>query len=85
MTAFLNFHVFAAARGEGLHPKLRLLFQRAAMSPASEVAMRHDGFVQSGPDPASEIVPERVNASVFPRAWRGASHQIDQTILERKG
>jgi hypothetical protein len=55
------------------------------MSPASEVAMRHDGFVQSGPDPASEIVPERVNASVFPRAWRGASHQIDQTILERKG
>jgi hypothetical protein len=40
MTAFLNFHAFAAARGEGLHPKLRLLFERAAASPASDVAIR---------------------------------------------
>jgi hypothetical protein len=68
MTTFLNFHVFAAARGEGLHPKLRLLFERAATSPVSDVAIRHDGLLQSGPDPASEIVPERVNASVFPQA-----------------
>jgi hypothetical protein len=39
MTAFLNFHAFAAARGEGLHPKLRLLFERAAASPASDVTI----------------------------------------------
>jgi hypothetical protein len=26
MTNFLNFDVFAAARGEGLHPELRLLW-----------------------------------------------------------
>jgi hypothetical protein len=85
MTAFLNFHALAAARGEGLHPKLRLLFERAATSPASEVAVRHDGFLQSGLDPDSEIAPERVNVSVLPRAWRGASRQIDQAVLERKG
>jgi hypothetical protein len=36
MTTFLNFHAFAAARGEGLHPELRLLFERAATSPVSE-------------------------------------------------
>jgi hypothetical protein len=58
MTAFLKFHAFAAARGEGLHPELRLLFERAAMSPVSELATRHDGLLQSGPDPISEIAPE---------------------------
>jgi hypothetical protein len=67
MTNFLNFHVLAAARGEGLRPELRLLFERAATSPASDVAIRRDGFLQSGPDPASEIVPERVNVSLFPQ------------------
>jgi hypothetical protein len=66
MTTLLNFHAFAAARGEGLHPELRLFFERAAMSPVSDVVIRHDGLLQSGPDPAAEIVPERVNASLFP-------------------
>ena len=65
MTAFLNFHALAAARGEGLHPELRLLFERGARSPVSDVAMRHDGLLQSGPDPASETVPERVSVSLF--------------------
>lgn len=68
MTTFLNFHVFAATRGEGLHPELRLLFERAATSPVSDVAIRHDGLLQSGPDPAAEIMPERVNVSPFPQA-----------------
>ena len=68
MTTFLNLHVFAAARGEGFHPELRLLFERAATSPVSEVATRHDGLLQSGPDPVSEIASERVNVSVFPQA-----------------
>jgi hypothetical protein len=67
MTTFLNFNAFAAARGEGLRPELRLLFERAARSPFSDVAIRHDGLLQSGPDPASEIVPERVNVSLFPQ------------------
>jgi hypothetical protein len=65
MTSFLNLHAFAAARGEGLHPKLRLLFERAATSPASDVVIRRDGFLQSGPNPTSEAAPERVNVSLF--------------------
>ena len=65
MTTFLNFHAFAAARGEGLHPELRLLFERAATSSVSDVVIRHDGLLQSGPGPAAEIVPERVNVSLF--------------------
>ncbi|MHB8268712.1 hypothetical protein [Bradyrhizobium sp.] len=68
MTNFLNFHVLAAARGEGLRPELRLLFERAATSPDSDVVIRRDGLLQSGPDPASEIAPERVNVSLFPQA-----------------
>ena len=65
MTTFLNFHAFAAARGEGLHPQLRLLFERAATSPVSDLVIRQDGLLQSGPDPVSETVPERVNVSLF--------------------
>jgi hypothetical protein len=53
MTTFLNFHAFAATRGEGLHPQLRLLFERAATSPVSDLVIRHDGLLQSGPDPVS--------------------------------
>jgi hypothetical protein len=68
MTNFLNFHVFAEARGEGLRPELRLLFERAATSPVSDIVMRHDGFLQSGPDPASETAPDLVNVSLFPQA-----------------
>jgi hypothetical protein len=67
MTAFLDFHAFAAARGEGLHPKLRLLFERAATSPVFDAAIRPDGLLQSGPDPASETAPDRVNVSIFPQ------------------
>jgi hypothetical protein len=66
MTSFLNFHAFAATRGEGLHPKLRLLFERAA-SPAADVAVGTKGLLQSGPDPASETAPDRVNVSGFPQ------------------
>jgi hypothetical protein len=67
MTAFLNFHALAAARGEGLHPKLRLLFERAAASPASDVAIRPASRMQSAPGPASETAPDRVNVSVLPQ------------------
>jgi len=67
MTTLLNFHLLAAARGEGLHPKLRLLFERAATSPVADVAIRLDGLLQSGPDPVSETVPERVSVSLFPQ------------------
>jgi hypothetical protein len=79
MTTFLNFDALAAARGEGLRPELRLLFERAATSPFADAAVRHDGMLQSGPDPASEIVKRRASVSPFPQAL---VRQTDQTNRE---
>ena len=65
---FHQFSILAASRGEGLHPKLRALLERAATSPFSEVSMRRDGLIQAGPSPNSEVVSSRVNVTLFPRA-----------------
>jgi hypothetical protein len=54
MSSFRQFDAFAAARGEGLHPKLRSLLDRTAASPRAELTVRIDGMLQAGPDPASE-------------------------------
>jgi hypothetical protein len=67
MCSFQQFNAFAASRDEGLHPKLRALPERAAKSPFWEVSLRHDGLVQAGPDPESEIAPARVNVVLFSR------------------
>ena len=67
MTLFHQFSVFAASRGEGLHPKLRTLLERAAASPFSEVSMRCDGMIQAGPYPDSEVVSSRVNVTPLSR------------------
>ena len=53
-----NFNAIAAARGDGLDPKLRELLERAANPPHSEVVVRSDGMLQAGPNPGSrEAVP----------------------------
>ena len=62
-----QFSVFAARRGEGLHPKLRALLGRAAVSPFSMISIRHDGLIQAGPNPDSEIIPSRVEVALFSR------------------
>jgi hypothetical protein len=67
MTYFHQFSAFAASRGEGLHPKLRTLFERAADSRFSEVSMRHDCLIQAGPSPDSEVVSSQVNVTLFSR------------------
>src|SRR5437667_10036078 len=67
MTFFHQFSVFAASRSEGLHPKLQALLERAAASPFSEVSMRHDGLIQAGPSPDSEVVSSRVNVTLYSR------------------
>jgi hypothetical protein len=67
MTSFRQFSVFAASRNEGLHPKLQALLERAAASPFSEVSIRHDGLIQAGPSPDSEVVSSRVNVTPFSR------------------
>ena len=52
-----KFHSIAALCGDGLRPVLRELFDRLAVDPNSELFVRHDGTLQSGPDPKSEATP----------------------------
>jgi hypothetical protein len=49
-----KFHSIAALCGDGLRPELQALFDRLAVDPHSELFVRGDGMVQSGPDPVSE-------------------------------
>jgi hypothetical protein len=67
MTIFHQFNTFAASRGEGLHPKLRALFERTAASPFSEISTRRDGLIQAGPSPDSEVVSPRAEVTLFSR------------------
>jgi hypothetical protein len=67
MALFNQFNILAESRGEGLHPKLRALLERAAASPFSEVSVRHDGLIQAGPSPNSEVVSSRANVTLFSR------------------
>jgi hypothetical protein len=61
-----RFHSIAALGGDGLRPELRALFDRLAVDPHSELFIRRDGMIQSGPDPVSEtadvvaVVPKKV-------------------------
>jgi hypothetical protein len=65
MTSSNQFNAFAAARGEGLHPKLRELFERTAASPSSAVVTRHDGMLQAGPSPRSGMVASQGSVTSF--------------------
>jgi hypothetical protein len=49
-----KFHSIAALCGDGLRPELRDLFGRLAVDSRSELFVRSDGMVESGPDPVSE-------------------------------
>jgi hypothetical protein len=60
-----SINAFAASRGEGLHPKLHALLERASACPLSEVSTRPDGLIQAGPDPEAEIVSSPVNVILF--------------------
>jgi hypothetical protein len=61
-----KFHSIAALCGDGLRPELQALFDRLAIDRHSELFVRSDGMLQSGPDPVSETtknvpaVPKRV-------------------------
>ena len=57
MTAFRKFHSIAALCGDGLRPELQALFERLAVDPHSELFVRVDGMMQSGPDPVSDDRP----------------------------
>jgi hypothetical protein len=53
MSSYLKFHSIAALRGDGLRPELRALFERLAVDPHSQLFVRAEGMLQSGPDPVS--------------------------------
>jgi hypothetical protein len=63
-----TFLAFAAARGDGLHPRLRELLERTAANPSAVLTTRHDGMLQAGPNPASEM---GVDTHVTPFSGRG--------------
>ena len=51
MPALRKVHSIAALCGDGLRPELQALFERLAVDPRTELFVRNDGMVQSGPDP----------------------------------
>jgi hypothetical protein len=57
MPALCKFHSIAALCGDGLRPELQALFERLAVDPHSELFVRGDGMVQSGPDPIPALAP----------------------------
>jgi hypothetical protein len=79
MTSSNRFNAFTASRGEGLHPKLRDLLERTAASPFSEVSIRHDGMLQAGPNPASEMMASRGTVTSFTHENRRAAsaHEVE--------
>ena len=58
LVAAADFSAFAASRGDGLHPRLRELFDRTVTVSFSEVTIRPDGMLQAGPDPGSAKLQE---------------------------
>ena len=74
-----KFHSIAALCGDGLRPELAALFERLAVDPHSELFVRGDGMVQSGPDPIGAKAPlsraiseiRRSNAEGVPRLAAG--------------
>src|SRR5207237_380119 len=81
--SFHQFSALAASRNEGLHPKLRALFERAAASPFSEVSMRSDGMIQAGPSPDSEVASSRGTSRRF-RESRPASPLIKSVHTQQQ-
>ena len=76
MTSRNAFNAFAIARGEGLHPRLRELFDRTAARPLSELAVRCDGMLQAGPDPASDAPAVPSSARKRGMFASGPSHHL---------
>jgi hypothetical protein len=78
MTSFLNFHAFATTCGDGLRPELRALFERIAADPRSDLTVRNEGMIQSGPNPVSALsqclhTPSR---SSFTRATQDIQERV---------
>jgi hypothetical protein len=62
MTKLRKFRSIAALCGDGLRPELQALFERLAIDPHTELFVRKDGLVQSGPDPICDDAPRAQRA-----------------------
>jgi hypothetical protein len=80
MTSFRKFHSIAALCGDGLRPELQALFERLAVDPHSELFVRNDGMVQSGPDPISAKASLAQNAG----GTRASEADSSQHFVRRK-
>jgi hypothetical protein len=78
MTSLRKFHSIAALCGDGLRPELQALFERLAVDPHTELFIRNDGMVQSGPDPVSAKAPLAQDAGATREA------HSDQDVVVRK-
>jgi hypothetical protein len=67
MPTFPKFHYIAALRGDRLRPELQALLERLAVDPHSELFVRNDGMLQSGPDPiaAPAALPQKARLIRF--------------------
>ena len=86
MTSLNRFNEFAAARGDGLHSKLRDLLARSAASPFSDVSVRNDGMLQAGPSPASEMATSRGNVTLLtfvPKNPATSAHELEAQKLRK--
>jgi hypothetical protein len=81
MPPFRKFHSIAALCGDGLRPELQALFERLAVDPHSELFVRNDGMVQSGPDPVAAGAPRGQGTS------RSHASDADSTrhLVQRRG
>jgi hypothetical protein len=80
MPTFRKFHSIAALCGDGLRPELQALFERLAVDPHSELFVRDDGMVQSGPDPIAAQAPLAQNAG----ETRGSNVDSSPHFVSRK-
>jgi hypothetical protein len=73
MPHFRKFHSIADLCGDGLRPELQALFERLAVDQHSELFVRSDGMVQSGPDPiAAEARLSQATGETRPTNAEGA-------------
>jgi hypothetical protein len=68
MPALRKFHSIAALCGDGLRPELQALFERLAVDPRTELFVRDDSMVQSGPDPIAAEGSRRQAETGYPTA-----------------
>ena len=71
MTSFLSLHAAAKARGDGLRPELLALV--TGLAPHSASTPRHDGMIQSGPDPKPNAADRPANLFLFPQVVHACS------------